>query len=455
MGNQLPNGMGDPSGGPPGADGSGKDGAGGDDKKKKKKRFEPRPAGAARHGRRRRRRGPSGFNKTPTVVPTSKCKLRLLKLDRVKDFLLLEEEFIRNHEVFKPHEERDQEEREKLEELRGTPLGVGSLEELIDDNHAIVSSSVGPEYYVNILSSVNQDLLEPGSAVLLHNKTMSVVGILSDDADPMVSVMKVEKAPLESYADIGGLEDQIQEIKEAVELPLAHPELYEDIGIKPPKGVILYGEPGTGKTLLAKAVANHTSATFLRVVGSELIQKYLGDGPKLVRELFRVADDLSPTIVFIDEIDAVGSKRYDSSSGGTKEIQRTMLELLNQLDGFDERGDVKVIMATNKIETLDPALIRPGRIDRKIEFPLPDIKTKRHIFNIHTSRMTLAEDVDLEKFVMAKDELSGADIKAVCTEAGMLALRERRMKVCQEDFVKAKEKALYRKKGNIPEGLYL
>ena len=328
-------------------------------------------------------------------------------------------------------------------------------DKLIDDNHAIVSSSVGPEYYVNILSSVNQDLLDPGCSVLLHNKTMSVVGILSDDTDPMVSVMKVEKAPLETYADIGGLEDQIQEIKEAVELPLAHPELYEDIGIKPPKGVILYGEPGTGKTLLAKAVANQTSATFLRVVGSELIQKYLGDGPKLVRELFRVADDLSPTIVFIDEIDAVGSKRYDSSSGGTREIQRTMLELLNQLDGFDERGDVKVIMATNRIESLDPALIRPGRIDRKIEFPLPDTKTKRHIFNIHTGRMTLAEDVDLEKFVMAKDELSGADIKAVCTEAGMLALRERRMKVTQEDFVKAKEKALYRKKGNVPEGLYL
>jgi len=449
MGN-MPGGMGDPSGGGRG-DGKDKDK---DGDKKKKKRFEPRPA-TTRSGRRRRRKGPSGLSKLPTIVPSSKCKLRLLKLDRVKDFLLLEQEFIRNHEVFKPHEERDQEEREKLEELRGSPLGVGSLEELIDDNHAIVSSSVGPEYYVNILSSVNQDLLEPGCAVLLHNKTMSVVGILSDDEDPMVSVMKVEKAPLESYADIGGLEEQIQEIKEAVELPLAHPELYEDIGIKPPKGVILYGEPGTGKTLLAKAVANQTSATFLRVVGSELIQKYLGDGPKLVRELFRVADDLSPTIVFIDEIDAVGSKRYDSGSGGTKEIQRTMLELLNQLDGFDERGDVKVIMATNKIESLDPALIRPGRIDRKIEFPLPDTKTKRHIFNIHTMKMTLSDDVDLEKFVMAKDELSGADIKAVCTEAGMLALRERRMKVCQEDFVKAKEKALYRKKGNIPEGLYL
>mmetsp|Transcript_30609 Transcript_30609/g.35161 ORF Transcript_30609/g.35161 Transcript_30609/m.35161 type:complete len:447 (-) Transcript_30609:163-1503(-) len=446
MGQGMPGGMNDPS--------DNKDSKKDDDpSKKKKKRFEPRPS--TRQGRRRRRKGPSGFSKTPTIVPTSKCKLRMLKLDRVKDFLLLEEEFIRNHEVFKPHEERDQEEREKLEELRGAPLAVGSLEELIDDNHAIVSSSVGPEYYVNILSSVNQDLLEPGCAVLLHNKTMSVVGILADDADPMVSVMKVDKAPLESYADIGGLEDQIQEIKEAVELPLAHPELYEDIGIKPPKGVILYGEPGTGKTLLAKAVANQTSATFLRVVGSELIQKYLGDGPKLVRELFRVADDLSPTIIFIDEIDAVGSKRYDSSSGGTKEIQRTMLELLNQLDGFDERGDVKVIMATNKIESLDPALIRPGRIDRKIEFPLPNTKTKRHIFNIHTNKMTLSDDVDLEVFVMGKDELSGADIKAVCTEAGMLALRERRMKVCQDDFVKAKEKALYRKRGNIPEGLYL
>merc|ERR1712226_983502 len=326
---------------------------------------------------------------------------------------------------------------------------------LIDDNHVIVSSSVGPEYYVNILSCVNQDLLEPGCAVLLHNKTMSVVGILGDEADPMVSVMKVEKAPLESYADIGGLESQIQEMKEAVELPLTHPELYEEIGIKPPKGVILYGPPGTGKTLLAKAVANQTSATFLRVVGSELIQKYLGDGPKLVRELFRVAEEHAPSIVFMDEIDAVGTKRYDSNSGGEREIQRTMLELLNQLDGFDSRGDVKVIMATNRIDSLDPALIRPGRIDRKIEFPLPDEKTKRRIFGIHTGKMSLADDVDLEEYVTSKDSLSGADIKAICTEAGLLALRERRMKVTNEDFKSAKENVLYRKKENMPEGLYL
>jgi 26S proteasome regulatory subunit T2 len=284
---------------------------------------------------------------------------------------------------------------------------------------------------------------------------MSVVGLLTDEVDPLVQVMKVEKSPPETYADVGGLENQIQEIKEAVELPLTHPEVYEDIGIRPPKGVILYGVPGTGKTLLAKAVANETSATFLRIVGSELIQKYLGEGPKLVRELFRVAGEMAPSIIFMDEIDAVGTKRYESTSGGEKEIQRTMLELLNQLDGFDDKNDVKVIMATNKIETLDPALIRPGRIDRKIEFPLPDSATKRRIFQIHTGRMQMAPDVDVEELVNTKDELSGADIKAVCTEAGLLALRERRMRVTMEDFTKAKEKALYKKTGNIPEGMYL
>ena len=367
----------------------------------------------------------------------------------------MEEEYIRNQEVFRPRETTEASELAKVDEIRGQHMLVGNLEEMIDDNHAIVSCPHYPEYYVVIMSFVNKDLLETGCQVLLHSKTNAVIGILADEADPMVSVMKVEKAPLESYADIGGLYDQIQEIKEAVEMPLTHPELYEELGIRPPKGVVLYGEPGTGKTLLAKAVANQTSATFLRVVGSELVQKYLGEGPKLVRELFRVADDLAPSIVFIDEVDAVGSKRHDSSSSGTREIQRTMLELLNQLDGFDERGDVKVIMATNKIESLDPALIRPGRIDRKIEFPLPDIKTKRNIFAIHSGKMALNDDVDLEVFVMSKDDLSGADIKAVCTEAGLLALRERRMRVCQEDFVKAKEKTLYRKKGNIPEGLYL
>ena len=387
--------------------------------------------------------------------PQKKCKLRLLKLERVKDYLLLEEEFITNQERLKPAEKKNEEEREKVEEIRGTPLGVGSLEEVIDEKHAIVSSSAGSEYYVNMMSFVDKDELEPGASILLHHKTLSVVGILSDEVDPMVSVMKVDKAPTESYADIGGLESQIQEIKEAVELPLTRPELYEEIGIKPPKGVILYGEPGTGKTLLARAVANQTSATFLRVVGSELIQKYLGEGPKLVRELFRVAEDNAPSIVFIDEIDAVGSKRYDSTSGGEKEIQRTMLELLNQLDGFDSRGDVKVIMATNRIKALDPALIRPGRIDRKIEFTLPSAKVRASILGIQTRNMNLADDVDLNVIVSSRAKMSGADIKAICTESGLLALRERRMRVTQADFLKAMENVLYRKKENLPEGLYL
>jgi len=434
---------------PPGGPGGDKD-----KRDKEKKKYEPPPP-STRVGRKKKKRGPEQAAKLPTVKPHAKCRLRLLKCERIKDYLLMEEEFIQNQERLKPQEEKTQEERSKVDDLRGSPMGVGSLEEIIDDNHAVISSSVGPEYYVPILSFVDKDQLEPGSSVLTHYKVLSIVGILQDEVDPLVNVMKVDKAPLESYADIGGLEQQIQEIKEAVELPLTHPELYEDIGIKPPKGVILYGEPGTGKTLLAKAVANQTSATFLRVVGSELIQKYLGDGPKLVRELFRVAEELAPSIVFIDEIDAIGTKRYDSTSGGEREIQRTMLELLNQLDGFDPRGDIKVLMATNRIETLDPALIRPGRIDRKIEFPLPDIKTKRKIFQIHTAKMTLNDDVNLEEFVMSKDDLSGADIKAVCTEAGLLALRERRMKVSHADLKKAKEKVLYRKNQGVPEGLYL
>ncbi|ELK36973.1 26S protease regulatory subunit 4 [Myotis davidii] len=465
-------------------------GGGKKDDKDKKKKYEP-PVPTRVGKKKKKTKGPDAASKLPLVTPHTQCRLKLLKLERIKDYLLMEEEFIRNQEQMKPLEEKQEcrlkllklerikdyllmeeefirnqeqmkpleekqeEERSKVDDLRGTPMSVGTLEEIIDDNHAIVSTSVGSEHYVSILSFVDKDLLEPGCSVLLNHKVHAVIGVLMDDTDPLVTVMKVEKAPQETYADIGGLDNQIQEIKESVELPLTHPEYYEEMGIKPPKGVILYGPPGTGKTLLAKAVANQTSATFLRVVGSELIQKYLGDGPKLVRELFRVAEEHAPSIVFIDEIDAIGTKRYDSNSGGEREIQRTMLELLNQLDGFDSRGDVKVIMATNRIETLDPALIRPGRIDRKIEFPLPDEKTKKRIFQIHTSRMTLADDVTLDDLIMAKDDLSGADIKAICTEAGLMALRERRMKVTNEDFKKSKENVLYKKQEGTPEGLYL
>ncbi|ERT00620.1 26S proteasome regulatory subunit T2 [Sporothrix schenckii 1099-18] len=458
--------------------GGGAPGDGQDDKSKKKDKpkYEPPPRPTTRVGRKKRKAAGGGAAaKLPAVFPTSRCKLRLLRMQRIHDHLLLEEEYVENQERLRKTKaakdsnapaanldaadgaggDRLADERSRVDDMRGSPMGVGTLEEMIDDDHAIVSSTTGPEYYVSIMSFVDKDLLEPGASVLLHHKSVSIVGVLADDTDPSVSVMKLDKAPTESYADIGGLEQQIQEVRESVELPLLHPELYEEMGIKPPKGVILYGAPGTGKTLLAKAVANQTSATFLRIVGSELIQKYLGDGPRLVRQLFQVAAENAPAIVFIDEIDAIGTKRYDSTSGGEREVQRTMLELLNQLDGFDDRGDVKVIMATNKIETLDPALIRPGRIDRKILFENPDQNTKRKIFTLHTSKMSLNEDVDLDEFISQKDDLSGADIKAICSEAGLMALRERRMRVQMADFRAARERVLRTKQEGEPEGLYL
>ncbi|KAI2323225.1 ATPase of 26S proteasome regulatory subunit 4 [Ophidiomyces ophidiicola] len=411
------------------------------DKKKEKPKYEPPPQPTTRIGRKKRKAaGPNAAAKLPTIYPTSRCKLRYLRMQRIHDHLLLEEEYVENQERIRKSKaqaaapstsddfdapDRNADERGRVDDMRGSPMGVGNLEEMIDDDHAIISSAT----------------------VFFFTTT--------DDADPLVSVMKLDKAPTESYADIGGLESQIQEVREAVELPLLHPELYEEMGIKPPKGVILYGGPGTGKTLLAKAVANQTSATFLRIVGSELIQKYLGDGPRLVRQIFQVAAEHAPSIVFIDEIDAIGTKRYESTSGGEREVQRTMLELLNQLDGFDDRGDVKVIMATNKIETLDPALIRPGRIDRKILFENPDQNTKKKIFALHTSKMSLSEDVDLDEFIGQKDDLSGADIKAICSEAGLMALRERRMRVQMADFRAARERVMKTKSENEPEGLYL
>ena len=422
------------------------------DKKKQFKKIEPSLVKLGK--KKKKKKGVDTASKLPTITPNTKCLLRMRKYERLKDYLLMEEEYLKTQQANKTEDQNAEEEKTSIDLLRGTPVTIGTLEEIITEDQAIISVGSG-EYYVKILSIVDKEQLELGCSVLLRGNTHHIVGVLADEADPLLNVMKVDKAPTETYGDVGGLDTQIREIKEAVELPLTHPELYEEIGIKPPKGVILYGEPGTGKTLLAKAVANETSATFFRVVGSELIQKYSGEGPKLVRELFRLAEEHSPSIVFIDEIDAIGHKRIETSSGGKREVQRTMLELLNQLDGFDTSSEVKVILATNRIESLDPALIRPGRIDRKIYFPFPDTVTKRRIFQIHTNKMNMSEEVDLEEFIMSKDELSGADIKAIATEAGLLALRDRRKKVSQEDFREAKEKVLFKKKGIITESLYI
>jgi len=278
--------------------------------------------------------------------------------------------------------------------------------------------------------------LKPSSSVALHRHSNSLVDILPPEADSSIQLLGATEKPDVTYNDIGGCDVQKQEIREAVELPLTHFDLYKQIGIDPPRGVLLYGPPGTGKTMLVKAVAHHTSAAFIRVVGSEFVQKYLGEGPRMVRDVFRLARENAPAIIFIDEVDAIATKRFDAQTGADREVQRILLELLNQMDGFDVSVNVKVIMATNRADTLDPALLRPGRLDRKIEFPLPDRRQKRLIFQVITAKMNLSEEVDLEDYVSRPDKISAADIQAICQEAGMQAVRKNRYVILPKDFEK-------------------
>ncbi|XGW18990.1 hypothetical protein V3C99_003079 [Haemonchus contortus] len=412
----------------------------------------------------KRVKGLEHVNKMPNIIPRRGCLLRLLKQNRVHDYLLLEMEFIKRQNQFKSLESQKKEERKVVQQLRGTPTTLAKVHELFnDEQHAVVVVEGSKrEWFIPILSIVDKDLLHLNALVMVKasgmfkNVPTAIVGVLPDTTDSCALGHKLDKPPKETFEDIGGLEGPIQEIKESVELPLTHPEYYEEMGITAPKGVILYGEPGTGKTLLAKAVANSTSATFIRATGADLVQKNSGDGAKLVRELFKMAKESAPTIVFLDEIDAVGTKRFDTSSRGEQEVQRTLLELLNQLDGFESRGDVKVILATNRIDSLDSALLRPGRIDRKIELPKPDEKTRQKIFQIHTSGMNLAKDVTYD-VVMTQEggkTMSGAEIKAVCTEAGMLALRAQRKVVCADDFEKAVKNVMLKNKGGAPDEIY-
>lgn len=335
--------------------------------------------------------------------------------------------------------------REEIKRVRSVPLVMGQFLEPVDANTAIVSSTAGANIVVKILSTVDRELLVSNTSVALHRHSSAIVDVLPPEADSTIPVLGAEDRPDVTYADIGGLDVQKQEIKETVELPILQFALYKAIGIDPPRGVLLHGPPGTGKTMLVKAVANATNSTFIKINGSEFIQKYLGEGPRMVRDVFRLAREKAPSIIFIDEVDSIATKRFDASTSADREVQRVLIELLNQMDGFDQNSNVKVIMATNRADTIDPALLRPGRLDRKIEFPLPDRRQKRLVYAAITSRMNLDPNVDLETLLRRSDRLSCADINSICQEAGMLAVRGSRYVVMQKDFDEAYSKVIGRK----------
>lgn len=357
------------------------------------------------------------------------------QLQRQVELLDLQESYIRDE--YQNLERELLRAKEEVKRIQSVPLLIGQFLELIDERTAIVSSTAGSNHIVRIMSTVDKEHLKPSSTVALHRHSQALVQVLPPEADSSIAVLGELERPDVTYGDVGGLDMQKQEIREAVELPMTHADLYRQIGIDAPRGVLLYGPPGTGKTMLVKAVAHHSSATFIRVNGSEFVQKYLGEGPRMVRDVFRLAREKAPTIIFIDEVDAIATKRFDAQTGADREVQRVLLELLNQMDGFEQDSTVKVIMATNRADTIDPALLRPGRLDRKIEFPMPDRRQKRLIFTTVTSKMSLSDEVDLEDFIGRADKLSGADISAICQEAGMLAIRKNRYVILQKDFEKA------------------
>jgi len=332
--------------------------------------------------------------------------------------------------------------REELMKLNEPGSNVGEVVKAMGKDKVLVKTGPEGKYVVEVEKEIDIAKCVAGTRVALRNDSYALHKILPTKVDPLVSLMKVEKVPDSSYDMVGGLDKQITEIKEVIELPIKHPELFESLGVAQPKGVLLYGPPGTGKTLLARAVAHHTDCVFIRVTGGELVQKYIGEGSRMVRELFVMARQNAPAIIFMDEIDSIGASRVEGSRGGDSEVQRTMMELLNQLDGFEPTNQIKVIMCTNRIDILDAALLRPGRIDRKIEFPNPTEASREHILRIHSRKMNLMRGINLKKIAGKLGGASGAECKAVCTEAGMFALRERRVHVTQEDFDMAVTKVM-------------
>ena len=346
---------------------------------------------------------------------------------------------------------------ENVNLLKMPPLIIGHIQDILDHERAIVRSSNGTVFQVSLNQRLDPELLKPGTRVALNQDSLSVIEVLHEAWDPMVSGAEMVEKPTITYADVAGLDEQVESVREAIELPLTKPELFEKVGIVPPKGVLLVGPPGCGKTLLAKAVANQTDATFIRMVGSELAQKYIGEGGRMVRELFSLAKEKSPSVIFLDEIDAIGAKRLDGSTSGDREVQRTLMQLLAELDGFDALKDVKIIAATNRPDILDDALLRPGRFDRVIEIPIPDEASRKAILNVHLSAMN-TKRLSTGRIVERTNGFSGAELKATCVEAGMIAIRDGRSAVTQQDMMDAISRLeKKRSQGSVtrsPEALY-
>ncbi len=347
---------------------------------------------------------------------------------------------------------------EEIRMLRSPPHIVGHVQDRIDDEKIVVRSSNGTVFLVSANQRIDADLLKPGARVALNQDTLSVIEVLHDAWDPLVTGAEMLERPDVKFEDMGGVDEQIRLIKESIELPLTSPELFTRFGIEPPKGVLLVGPPGCGKTMLAKAVASSTDCAFIRLVGSELAQKYIGEGGRMVRELFDLAREKAPSIVFIDEIDAIGAKRLDTATSGDREVQRTLMQLLAELDGFDALEDVKLISATNRPDILDEALLRPGRFDRIIEIPLPDDVGRKAILDIHMGKMPKSKKLSVKKIVILTKGFSGADLKATCVEAAMIAIRAKRKSVNSKDFITAIERISEKKansiRGEAPEHLF-
>ena len=328
--------------------------------------------------------------------------------------------------------------KEENEMLKGGSLYLATVEELTDEQAIIRQHGNNQEVLTEVRPQL-ATMVEPGDRVAIDD-SFTVQLVMDVETDARAQAMEIQQSPDVTYDEIGGLEAQIREVREAVEDPLVKPELFTAVGVEPPAGVLLYGPPGTGKTMLAKAVANETDATFIKMAGSELVRKFIGEGARLVRDLFALAANREPAVIFIDEIDAVASKRTDSKTSGDAEVQRTMMQLLAEMDGFDERGEIRLIAATNRSDMLDEAILRPGRFDRLIEVPKPEAAGRELIFQIHTRGMTVADDVDYRRLADLTEAASGADIRAVCMEAGMFAIREERTEVTMADLTAAWEK---------------